>query len=91
MKKNWIYSLLFCLLVILLAGCGSIPEHDYIGMTKAEVAEHLEKHAFRDRWSGNTFEIEVLQKQMCSRNYKNAAAVTADQFMMSANEWLLFQ
>ena len=87
MNKIRIYSLLYCLLVIILAGCGSIPEHNFIGMTRAEVAEHLEKHAFRDRWSGNTFEIEVLQKQMCSRNYKNAAAVTADQFMMSANEW----
>ena len=56
-------------------------------MTKAEVAKHLEKHAFRDRWSGNRFEIEVLQKQMYSRKYKNAAAVTSDNFMMSAKEW----
>ena len=73
------------LLVILLAGCYDI--HNYIGMTKAEVAAHLEKHAFRDRWSGDTFYVEVLQRQMYSRNYKNAAAVTADKFMMSANEW----
>ena len=55
------------LLVILLTGCYGIPpERNYIGMTKAEVAEHLEKNAFRDRLSGNTFKIEVLQRQMYS-------------------------
>ena len=88
MKKIRICSFFCCLTIILLAGCYSIPiEHNYIGMTKAEVAKHLEKHAFRDRWSGNRFEIEVLQKQMYSRMYKNAAAVTSDNFMMSAKEW----
>ena len=88
MKKIRICSFFCCLTIILLAGCYSIPiEHNYIGMTKAEVAKHLEKHAFRDRWSGNRFEIEVLQKQMYSRKYKNAAAVTSDNFMMSAKEW----
>ena len=88
MKKIRICSFLCCLAIILLAGCYSIPiEHNYIGMTKAEVAKHLEKHAFRDRWSGNRFAIEVLQKQMYSRKYKNAAAVTSDKLMMSAKEW----
>ena len=88
MKKISICSFFCCLAIILLTGCCSIPiEHNYIGMTKAEVAKHLEKHAFRDRWSGNRFEIEVLQKQMDSRKYKNAAAVTSDKFMMSAKEW----
>ena len=87
MKKINIGFLQCILLIVLMVGCSSIPEHNYIGMTKAEVAKHLEKHAFRDRWSGNRFEIEVLQKQMYSRKYKNAAAVTSDKFMMSAEEW----
>ena len=87
MKKINICTLLCVLIIVFLAGCGGFPEYNYIGMTKAEVAAHLEKHAFRDRWSGNRFEIEVLQRQMYSRNYKNAAAVTADKFMMSAKEW----
>ena len=87
MKKISICSLLCGLMIICLAGGCSVPEHNYIGMTKAEVAKHLEKHAFRDRWSGNRFAIEVLQKQMYSRKYKNAAAVTSDNFMMSAKEW----
>jgi hypothetical protein len=75
------------LIIVFLVGCGGIPERNYIGMTKAEVAAHLEKNAFRDRLSGNTFHIEVLQRQMYSRKYKNGAAVTADKFMMSAKEW----
>ena len=87
MSKINTCSLFCCLLVIFLAGCGSIPEHNYIGMTKAEVAAHLGKYAFRDRWSGNRFEIEVLQRQMHSRLYKNSQEVTLDKFMMSASEW----
>ena len=87
MKKINIGFLQFILLIVLMVGCSSIPEHNYIGMSKAEVAKHLEKHAFRDRWSGNRFEIEVLQKQMYGKKYKNAVAVTADKFMMSAKEW----
>ena len=87
MKKINICSLFYCLLVIFIAGCSNIPEHNYMGMTKAEVAAYLEKHAFRDRWSGNRFEIEVLQKQMSSRLYGNSQEVTLDEFMMSANKW----
>ena len=76
MKKINICTLLCTLLIVFLAGCYGIPiELNYIGMTKAEVAAHLEKHAFRDRWSGNRFKIEVLQKQMYSRNYKNACNI----------------
>ncbi len=86
-KKFKIFSIQCVLIIVFLVGCGGIPEHNYIGMTKAEVAAHLEKHAFRSRWSRDTFAIEVLQKQMYSKNYKNAAAVTADRFMMSADEW----
>ena len=87
MKKIRICGLLCGLMIVFLAGCGGVPEHNYIGMNRAEVAAHLEKYAFRDRWSGNTFKMEVLQKQMYHKNYKNAAAVTADRFMMSADEW----
>ena len=87
MKKIRICGLLCGLMIVFLAGCSGVPEHNYIGMTRAEVAAHLEKYAFRDRWSGNTFKMEVLQKQMYHKNYKNAAAVTADRFMMSADEW----
>ena len=88
MKKIKLHYFSCCLLLVLFCGCYGIPkEHDYIGMTKAEVAAHLEKHAFRDRWSGNKFEIEVIQKQAFSRNYKNSKEVTSDKFMMSANEW----
>ncbi len=87
MKKFKIFSIQCVLIIVFLVGCGGIPEHNYIGMTREEVAAHLEKHAFRDRWRGNRFAIEVLQRQMYSRNYKNAAAVTTDPFMMSAKEW----
>ena len=83
------FQILFLSLLILstFTGCSSLPKHNYTGMTRQEVATYLEKNAFRDRWSRNTFKIEVLQRQMYSRNYKNAAAVAADRFMMSANEW----
>ena len=87
MKKISRCMLLCCLMLIYLTGCSTVPQHDYTGMTKQQVAKHLEKHAFRDRWSKNRFEIEVLQKQMYSRHYKNAAGVTADKFIMTADEW----
>ena len=87
MKKSNISRWICLFIVLFFAGCSTVPEHNYIGMTKAEVAAHLEKHAFRDRWTGNKFEIEVLQKQMYSRLYKNSQEVTLDKFMMSANEW----
>ena len=87
MKKSNIPRWICLFIVLFFAGCCTVPEHNYIGMTKAEVAAHLEKHAFRDRWTGNKFEIEVLQKQMYSRLYKNSQEVTLDKFMMSANEW----
>ena len=48
------------LLVILLAGCYGIPiERNYIGMTKAEVAAHLERYAERSRWSKNRFHRNI--------------------------------
>ena len=82
-------QILFLSLLILstFTGCSSLPKHNYTGMTKQEVAVHLEKHAFRDRWRGNKFKIVVPQKQWYSRNYKNASAVAADKFMMSAKKW----
>jgi hypothetical protein len=45
-------------LILLLAGCtNSIPQRNYVGMTRGEVAAVLEKEAFRSRWSGNRFLI----------------------------------
>ena len=75
------------LLVILLAGCVEIPpERNYIGMTKAEVAEYLEKHAFRDRWSGNRFAI-WLDKEENVGPFSSAASVQRTQAAMSADRW----
>lgn len=59
MKKIRICGLLCGLMIVFLAGCGGIPEHNYIGMTRAEVAAHLEKYANRSRWSKNRFAIEI--------------------------------
>jgi len=87
MKKIKIGSLICCLMIIFLVGCGGIPEHNYIGMTKQQVAEHLEKDAFRSRWSGNKFDIEVPQKQMYRRSFNNAQEVVVNQFVMSADQW----
>ena len=63
MKKIRICTLFCCLAIILPAGCYGIPiEHNYIGMTKAEAAAHLEKYATRSRWSKNRFAIEISEK-----------------------------
>ena len=75
------------LLVILLTGCYGIPpERNYIGMTKAEVAEYLEKHAFRDRWSGNRFQI-WLDKEGNVGPFSSAASVKRTRSVMSAKRW----
>ena len=44
MKKFKIFSIQCVLIIVFLVGCGGIPERNYIGMTKAEVAAHLKKH-----------------------------------------------
>ncbi len=88
MKKNWIYSLLCGLMIVLFAGCYGIPiEHNYIGMTKAEVAAHLEKHAFRSRWSRNRFDIAVPRSKIFSHSFRNAQEVAKNQSVMSADQW----
>ncbi len=87
MKKIKAGSLICCLMIIFLVGCGGIPEYNYIGMTKQQVAEHLEKNAFRSRWSGNKFDIEVPQEQMYRRSFNNAQEVVANQLVMSADQW----
>ena len=46
MKKINICTLLCVLIIVFLVGCGGIPEYNYIGMTKAEVAAHLENTRF---------------------------------------------
>jgi hypothetical protein len=81
---------LFCFLaIILLNGCYGIPiEHNYIGMTKAEVAEHLEKYAFRDRWTGNRFAIEISIVGVATPYwFNNDDEVTKKLPLISADEW----
>ena len=87
MKKIQSCSILCSLMIVFLVGCGGIPEYNYIGMTKAEVAAHLEKHAFRDRWSRNRFDIEVPRSKIFSHSFRNAQEVAKNQSVMSAKEW----
>ena len=85
-KMKYAYTV-FCLIIVLLSGCSSVPEYNYIGMTREEVAVHLEKNAFRSRWSGNKFDIEILQRQMYSYSFKNAQGVVSNQMVMSSGTW----
>ena len=89
MKKNWIYSLLCGLMIVLFAGCYGIPiEHNYIGMTKAEVAAHLERYAGRSRWSKNRFVIEIPVIGVTTPYwFNNSGEVSKNSPVMSANEW----
>ena len=87
MKKINICTLLCVLIIVFLAGCGGIPEYNYIGMTKGEVAAHLEKHAFRDRWSRNRFDIAVPRSKIFSHSFRNAQEVAKNQSVMSADQW----
>ena len=89
MKKNWIYSLLCGLMIVLFAGCYGIPiEHNYIGMTKAEVAAHLERYAGRSRWSKNRFVIEIPVIGVATPYwFNNSGEVSKNAPVMSANEW----
>lgn len=75
------------LLCAILAGCVNLPDHNYIGMTKAEVAAHLEKHAFRAKWSGNRFKISIPKSYEGPNNYKNAQEVCRNPLVMAENEW----
>ena len=87
MKKIRICSIQCVLVIVFLVGCGGIPERNYIGMTKAEVAAHLEKHAFRSRWSGNQFDIAVPRSKIFSHSFRNAQEVAKNQSVMSADRW----
>ena len=87
MKKIRICSIQCVLIIVFLVGCGGIPERNYIGMTKAEVAAHLEKYAFRDRWSGNRFDIAVTRSKIFSHAFRNAQEVAKNQSVMSADQW----
>ena len=89
MKKNWIYSLLCGLMIVLFAGCYGIPiEHNYIGMTKTEVAAHLERFAERSRWSKNRFAIEISVIGVATPYwFNNSGEVSKNSPVMSANEW----
>ena len=86
--KHFFQVLALSLLIVpVFSGCSSLPEHNYIGMTKQEVAAHLEKNAFRSRWSKNKFEIEVHKKTVYSQAFSKQQDVLADKFIMSSNQW----
>ena len=89
MKKISICCLLYCLLIVFLTGCYGIPiEHNYIGMTKSEVAAHLEKRAERSRWSKNRFVIEIPVIGVATPYwFNNSGEVSKNSPVMSANEW----
>ena len=89
MKKIRICSLISGLAIVFLAGCVEIPpERNYIGMTKAEVAAHLEKHAFRSRWSRNRFAIEISVDGIQTPYwFNNSGEVSKNSPVMSAKEW----
>ncbi|MBR1966506.1 MAG: tyrosine-protein phosphatase [Lentisphaeria bacterium] len=89
MKKIWICSLLCGMMIVLLAGCiGIPPERNYIGMTKAEVAAHLERYAERSRWSKNRFAIEISVIGVATPYwFNNSGEVSKNSPVMSANEW----
>ena len=84
-----VFSLLCCVVIVLLTGCYGIPiEHNYIGMTKSEVAAHLEKYAGRSRWSKNRFAIEISDVGTAAPHwFGNAEEVIKTSLVMSANQW----
>ncbi len=81
--------LLALAVLIFCAGCYGIPpEWNYIGMTKAEVAAHLEKYAERSRWSKNRFAIEISVIGVATPYwFNNSGEVSKNSPVMSANEW----
>ena len=81
--------LLALAVLIFCAGCYGIPpEWNYIGMTKAEVAAHLEKYAERSRWSKNRFAIEISVDGIQTPYWFNhEREVSKTLPVMSANEW----
>ena len=89
MKKINICSILCVLIIVFLSGCYGIPiEHNYIGMTKAEVAAHLEKRAERSRWSKNRFAIEISVIGIQTPYwFNNDEEVVQTSPVISANEW----
>ena len=85
MKRIKIGNFACLLIIIFLVGCAGIPEYNYVGMTRQEVAEHLEKHAFRARWKRNRFEIQT--PKMNRHFFADAQEVLKNQKVMSSDEW----
>ena len=81
--------LLALAVLIFCAGCYGIPpEQNYIGMTKAEVAAHLEKYAERSRWSKNRFVIEISVAGTATPYwFNNDEDVFKTAPVMSADKW----
>ena len=87
MKKQ-ICCACLAVLILLLAGCAdSIPQRNYVGMTRGEVAAVLEKEAFRSRRSGNRFRIDAILKHSEAHHLRTAQDVLASKTLMKCPRW----
>ena len=88
MKKQ-ICCACLAVLILLLAGCtNSIPQRNYVGMTRGEVAAVLEKEAFRSRWSRNSFVIQLSKSGIATSYWiHNAGEVVCNQSLMFSEQW----
>jgi len=75
------------LLLFLLTGCRSLPERNYVGMTRSEVAAVLEKEAFRSRWGGNRFLIVDLKDHTGCHYPRTAQNVLDSTALMKCPQW----
>ena len=78
-------------LILLSAGCvNSIPQRNYVGMTRGEVAAVLEKEAFRSRWLWNHFLIEDFDfrpgKLVC-HHFRTSKEVLRNEALMKSRKW----
>ena len=89
LKKIKNFCSIFCVVMMFVTGCQRIPpENNYIGMSKPEVAAHLEKHAERTRWSKDRFAIEISVNGIASPYwFGNEKEVSACSPVMSAQQW----
>lgn len=90
MKKRIVCACL-AVLILLLAGCAnSIPQRNYVGMTRGEVAAVLEKEAFRSRWSWNQFLIEDFDfrpgKLVC-HHFRTSKEILRNEVLMKSRKW----
>ena len=79
--------LLPALLLLLLTGCSALPERNYLGMTRSEVAAVLEREAFRSRWGGGSFLIDDLKDHTGCHYPKTAQNVLNSTALMKCSQW----